>query len=70
MAQSLYLAFTQGDKTRTVTIANPKSNLKKAEVEAAMNVIIEAKALNTNGAVTDGIKECYYRETVKTELED
>ena len=68
--KTLVLEFLDEDNnTKSLVIKNPKDDLTKEAVTAAMNTIIEEDALLTNAArhLTD-IKNCYYRTVTIDEL--
>ena len=68
--KTLVLEFLDEDNnTKTIVIKNPKDDLTKEAVMAAMNTIIEEDALLTNAArhLTD-IKNCFYRTVTIDEL--
>ena len=68
--KTLVLEFLDEDNnTKSLVIKNPKDDLTKEAVTAAMETIIEEDALLTNAArhLTD-IKNCYYRTITIDEL--
>ena len=68
--KTLVLEFLDEDNNiKTIVIKNPKDDLTKEAVMAAMNTIIEEDALLTNAGrhLTD-INNCYYRTVTIDEL--
>ena len=51
MAKSLKMVFAVGDaKTATLSLAEPKDGLTKAEVQTALDEMVEKKAITVGGA--------------------
>lgn len=66
MAKKLYLTF-EDSRIKTsvnVAIAGPKTDLKKADVEAVANTLITLKAFNGIKGEFDTFKGAQYKETV------
>jgi Protein of unknown function (DUF2922). len=69
MSQKLQMTFVlAGGKTFTFSLANPKSDLTKAEVTTVMTQIIDKKAVLTTSGYPLGIKETLIRSTEETAL--
>lgn len=68
MAAKLNMVFTVGKGSKTVALADPKPDLTKAQVEAAMQTIVDKKAFFAKAGPVDGIKDAFYKETVTTQL--
>ena len=68
--KTLVLEFLDEDNnTKTLVIKNPKDDLTKEAVTAAMETIIEEDALLTNaGRHLQVINNCYYRTVTIDEL--
>ena len=68
--KTLVLEFVDEDNnTKSLVIKNPKDDLTKEAVTAAMNTIIEEDALLTNaGRHLADIKNCYYRTVIIDEI--
>jgi len=61
---------TEGGKTFTITIPNPRENLNQAEVLTVMNTIVSSNIfLTTSGALT-GIRDVKVIGTVTDDLFD
>ena len=68
--KTLVLEFLDEDNnTKSLVIKNPKDDLTKEAVIAAMNTIIEEDALLTNASrhLVD-INNCYYRTVIIDEI--
>lgn len=67
---TLELEFlTSTDKTYTLTIRDPKENLTRAAVVAAMEDIIDADVFETaQGESLATVSDCYYKTVSKTIL--
>ncbi len=69
MAKTLYMTFKlEGAKEVTISLADPKADLKKADVETVMNDIITKKAVIVKGLAPIGIKEAFVRDVTDSEL--
>ena len=70
MATILKIPFqgTKKDMTRTLSLADPKEGLKKAEVEACQQEAIAKKALVMGTGFAVAALEPYTVETTKTVL--
>lgn len=68
MAAKLNMVFTVGKGTKTFALADPKPDLSKAQVEAAMQSMVDKKAFLVKDKPVDGIKDAFYKETVTTKL--
>ena len=68
--KTLVLEFLDEDNNiKTIVIKNPKDDLSKEAVTAAMETIIEEDALLTNaGRHLQDINNCYYRTVTIDEL--
>lgn len=67
MAGKLYLVYELNNdqkKTKTITVANPKPGLTKAEALAVMQQFVDKKVYD---GVT-GVKDAYIKESVVTQL--
>lgn len=73
MAKNLILTFSQGKRSKSLSLGNPKLDLKKSDVLPVMQDIVDKQALlvkDTEDAMlpVDGIKDAYYKETIVTPL--
>lgn len=69
MAKTLHMTFKlDGSKEVTISLADPKADLKKTDVEAVMNDIITKKAMVVKGIYPMEIKEAFVREVTDSEL--
>lgn len=69
MAKTLHMTFKlEGAKEVTISLADPKADLKKADVETVMNDIITKKAVLVKGLAPIGIKEVFVRDVTDSEL--
>ena len=69
MSKTLRMTFQlNGTKTLSLSLADPKDGLTKADVETAMNNMIGKKALLVSGESPIGIKEIVVRSTENIEL--
>lgn len=68
--KTLTLAFglDNGD-SYNVSVIDPKNDLTKADTDAAMQTIIDARAIVKDGHFAEVIKEAYITTTTKTTLE-
>lgn len=57
-----------GGKTFTWSLADPKSNLAKAQVETLINDMIAESAILYNGVAAESMKDAYVYETNKVDL--
>lgn len=67
MAKKLYLEFEMNNdpkKVKTITVANPREDLTKAEATAVMQQFVDKKAY----ANVTGVKDAYMKESVVTQL--
>ena len=67
MAQKLYLEYEQNNDPKdikTVTVANPKEGITKAEATAVMQKFVDKKVYDK----VTGVKDAYLKETVVTPL--
>lgn len=73
MAKNLILTFSQGKRSKSLSLSNPKLDLHKSDVLPVMQDIVDKHALLVKGAddamlPVDGIKDAYYKETIITPL--
>lgn len=69
MTRVLKLIFeVHGGKTVTFNVADPKSDLTKTEALTTANLILEADAIDYNGADATDLKDVYIYETNKVAL--
>ena len=69
MAKSLKMVFKLSEaQTVTLSLADPKAGLTKAEVEGVMNDVIAKHALVVRGVCPTAIKESYIRSSEDQEL--
>lgn len=69
MAKSLKMVFAVGDaKTATLSLAEPKDGLTKAEVQTALDEMVAKKAITVGGAPITGVKEFYILSSERSEL--
>lgn len=69
MSKTLRMTFLlEGTKTLSLSLADPKDGLTKADVEAVMNNMISKKALLVSGISPVSIKEIVIRNTENIEL--
>ncbi len=68
--QELRMVFkTEGDKQYSLVLTNPRDDLSQAEVEDAMDVILEKDVVLTNsGGLTDKVKAYIVDRTITTLL--
>lgn len=64
MSKVLKMTFqSDGGKAVTYNLADPKDGLTKAEVEAAMQSMIDKNAVSVGEETATGIKDVVVRET-------
>lgn len=69
MAKSLKMIFqTEAGKTATLSLAEPKDGLTKAEVQTALDEMVEKKAITVGGAPITGVKDFYVLSSERSEL--
>ena len=69
MAKSLKMVFAVGDaKTTTLSLAEPKDGLTKAEVQTAVDEMVAKKAVVIGSAAATGVKEFYVQNAERVEL--
>ena len=69
MAKTLNMRFALADgKTTTMSLAQPKDNLAREDVEPVMQTIIDKQAIRVNEAAATGIKSAVIREVNETKL--
>lgn len=69
MSKVLKMTFQLDDnKTVSYNLNDPKDGLTKAEVDAAMQLMIDKQAIVSGGVSPTGIKEAVIRETSETAL--
>lgn len=65
---TLTFGLDNGDNYN-ISVIDPKSDLTKADTDAAMQTIIDTQAIVKDGHYTATIKEAYITTTTKTTLE-
>lgn len=69
MAKSLKMVFAVGDaKTATLSLAEPKDGLTKAEVQTALDEMVAKGAIVVGGAPITGVKDFYVLSSERSEL--
>ena len=69
MSKVLKMTFLmEGKKTLTYSLADPKDGLTKAEVQTALDEMVEKKAITVGGAPITGVKEFYILSSERSEL--
>lgn len=69
MTKSLELIFLlSNEKTVTLTITNPKSNLTDNEINAAMNAIVSSNYFEREGETIIGKKQARFVERTVTDV--
>ncbi|WP_252503383.1 DUF2922 domain-containing protein [Sporosarcina sp. Marseille-Q4943] len=69
MAKTLQLSFTTAEgKQTSLTVDEPKDGLTPAEVEAAMQQIINSGVFEVDGSPLESIKSARIVERIVTEL--
>ncbi len=69
MSKTLKIVFTLKDqKTSTISIADPKDGLTKAEVQTAADDMIAKDFIRANGFAATGVKEFYIQSSDRVEL--
>lgn len=69
MAKSLKMVFAVGDaKTATLSLAEPKDGLTKAEVQTALDEMVAKQVIKVGGAAITGVKEFYILSSERSEL--
>ena len=69
MAKSLKMVFAVGDaKTTTLSLAEPKDGLTKAEVQTALDEMVAKQAIMVGGAAITGVKDFYVLSSERSEL--
>ena len=69
MAKSLKMVFAVGDaKTATLSLAEPKDGLTKAEVQTALDEMVAKQAIMVGGAPITGVKDFYVLSSERSEL--
>ncbi|EHQ91123.1 DUF2922 domain-containing protein [Desulfosporosinus youngiae] len=61
---------TEGGKTFTITIPNPREDLNQAEVLAAMNTIVSGNIFLTSSGALTGIRDVKVIGTITEDLFD
>lgn len=59
----------EGSKTHTLSLADPKDGLTRAEVDACAAKIIDDDLLDVNGRTVKSVKSAYIHTVEDTELE-
>ena len=69
MAKSLKMIFqTEAGKTATLSLAEPKDGLTKAEVQTALDEMVAKQAITVGGAPITGVKDFYVLSSERSEL--
>jgi len=69
MTKKLQMVFTlDSGKTLTYSLADPKDGLTKVEVEAAMQAVIDKKAIMSSNGIPVKIKEASIKSTDEVAL--
>ncbi|NMD99652.1 DUF2922 domain-containing protein [Selenomonas bovis] len=69
MAKSLKMIFqTEAGKTATLSLAEPKDGLTKAEVQTVVDEMVAKKAVVIGSAAATGVKEFYVQNSERVEL--
>lgn len=70
MSVKLNMVFTRGTTTKTISIANPRTDIAGTEVKALMQEMLDKEMFKYEAAKPqlDGIKRAYIRKSVITEL--
>lgn len=69
MAKSLKMVFAVGAaKTTTLSLAEPKDGLTKAEVQTALDEMVAKQAITVGGAPITGVKDFYVLSSERSEL--
>ena len=69
MSKTLKIVFTLKDqKTSTISIADPKDGLTKAEVQTAVDEMVAKDFLRVSGFAATGVKEFYIQSSDRVEL--
>ena len=70
--RKLNMAFTRGNTTKTISLANPRQDVTGPEVHGVMKDIIAngVFSYDDEAGKLDGVKNAYIRDTVVTELRD
>ena len=66
MAKKLYLIYSmdEGINEKTIAISEPAEGLDKSKVDAVANMILNMKALDSDGHIASEYKGAEYRETI------
>lgn len=69
MAKTLNMRFTlENGKTTTVSLAQPKDDLTRANVEPVMQAVVDKQAIRVKEATATGIKGAVIREVNETKI--
>lgn len=69
MAKTLKIVFTMKDqKTSTLSVADPKDGLTKAEVTAATDAMIAKDFIRSRGFGATAVKDAYIQQEDRIEL--
>lgn len=70
MAKVLKLVFNENNanKSRTITLQNPISNLTAEQVHGATDKMIAKQAVMIGSYPATSLEKMYYEETIKTEI--
>ena len=69
MAKTLHMRFSlENGKATTVSLAQPKDDLTRANVEPVMQSIVDKQAIRVKEANATGIKSAVIREVNETKL--
>ena len=69
MAKTLKIVFNLKDqKTSTISLADPKDGLTKAEVQAAADDILAKNFILSGGSAATSVKEFYIQSSDRIEL--
>ena len=69
MAKSLKMVFAVGDaKTATLSLAEPKDGLTKAEVQTALDEMVAKQAITVGGAPITGVEDFCVLSSERSEL--
>ncbi len=69
MAKTLNMRFTlDNGRTTTMSVANPKEDLTRAQVEPVMQNVIDKAAITVSNALPAEIKAAVIREVNETKI--
>ena len=69
MAKTLNMRFTMDNgKMSTMSLAAPRDDLAREDVEPVMQSIIDKQAISVNAALPASIKDAVIREVTETKL--